>query len=190
MIVGVLAGTGLAQTIEYNFETPYTNNITPDGQGPWVVAFITNGTYLTFTSNLQPGEFVSDIGLKIDDSIDVKTLTFSNTDKQGTFKTPFIKTGEDVFKVSNQKFDVWFSFETSNAFNGYYRFDNKDSVSYKVNPVVLISTEKIPMIAHIQGIDGNCYEQSTWLVPSPCVPESSSILLGGIGFLFLFRRKI
>lgn len=188
LIVGVLMGSALAQTITYNFNTPFTNNVTPNGNSPWVVATI-SGNYLTFQSNLLPGEFIADIGMRIDNSMNVEDLMFKKTYSYGNYKNPNIYKDENGFNVAGQKFDIWFDFETSNTLNGYYRFDGHDVLTYKITPIILMSNDKIPMISHIQGIDGMCREESTWLVPCQ-IPETKSIFLGGMGILILFRRKL
>lgn len=199
MIVGsmMISSVLAAQTLTYRFNDPFTNDVVPSGSEPWLLLTLTEyNTYtqMEITSSLKNGsEFISSIGLDLNPNFsNYNSLTFSKMGGVGSYDDPNITVGDNIFNAGGgERFDIKLEFQTSDSHNGNGRFNNSDSILYKIGGANLntFSSSSAPvMMAHVQGI-GKCADESTWLVPTPSIPEPSALSISSIGVFLLLRRR-
>lgn len=174
-----------------------------DGCAPegylWVtISSVTPGTVtLTVESELQGTEWLTELVLNFDPSLDPTDIGWGNQQGSG-FAYPIINTGQDSYRAGGGgQFDIMLQFAKANA----YRFDNDDtySVDFTLSDPAITKEHFINFsttggeagpfyaAAHIGGT-GDGGEDSSWSFP---VPEASTLLLFGSGLsgLMFFARK-
>ena len=185
----------------------FTNSIDfngdpPAGSPPWLTAKFDDGggsgtVTLTLTvDNLASDEYLGEWDFNLDPDLDPTALNFAIGSKTGSFDDPTIDTGDDAFLVGDGgKYDIQFSFATSNAGGGIHRFGPGESGTYTITGISTLTADSFnfqstpqggsgvyPTAAHVQGIDGGT--TSGWV----SVPEPSAILLGLLAAAGLFRQ--
>lgn len=182
-----------AQTITYNLNDVSVGTIFPVSNSPWGNVTITevspNSVTLNFGADLTKGEFYSSLGLNLkDDFVYSPTITLTSISTSGNFNLPKISIGNNVKSGgAGVKYDIWFDFDTSNSQGGVKRFDESDSVTYRINGIGIeaFKVESNKVIAHAQNLTGGA---SSWI--GTCnIPEPSAIMLGGFGLLFLLTNR-
>lgn len=182
-----------AQTLTYNFNDPFTSDIVPYGNDPWLSVVLTevdDYTRILIASGLQdPTEFFGKLAFSLNSNYDYSSFSYSSQHIFiSEFDMPLIVIDENGFNVGGAKFDMVLSFETSNSQEGLKRFNGNDKFIFDVNiPFSSFQNVDTPSaIVHVQGIGNN--DQSTWLVPN-IVPEPGTPLVFGIGVLLLLNRR-
>lgn len=182
-----------AQTLTYNVNTVISGTTLPSGPAPWLTVTLTeidtDSVLMNVTSNLRNNEYFSGIGLSLSDSISYSNRSFDSYTSTGGFTTPTVSIGSNIANGGvGEKYDIWFGFETSNSNSGINRFNSDDTFSYTLNGFTIndFNSNNVPIVGHIQSISVVDGTTSAWV---SSVPEPSSILLGGLAMLTLFRRR-
>jgi PEP-CTERM motif len=176
------------------------NGDPPAGSPPWLTAKFDDGggsgtVTLTLTvNNLASDEYVGLWDFNLDPDLDPTALNFAVGSKTGSFDDPSIDTGEDAYLVGDGgKYDIQFSFASSNAGGGIHRFGPGESGTYTITGIPTLTANSFdflstsqggsavyPTAAHVQGIDGGT--KSGWV----SVPEPSAIWLAVLAAAGLF----
>lgn len=179
-----------AQTLTYNVDTVISGTTLPVGSTPWLTVSLTeidsDSVLLNVVSNLQNAEFFSGIGINLTDSITYSNRSFDTYNQTGNFSTPTVLIGPNVKNGgAGIKYDVWFDLPTQN--NEGQRFGADDQFSYTLNGFSLsdFDSNRNSVGAHIQSLSDG---KSIW-VGTNNVPEPTSMLLGSLALLTLFRRR-
>lgn len=206
-------------SIIYQFNTPFSGDPDPSGNGPWIDASfidVTPGTVLlTITNvNLVAGEFIQGNGngasgglfFNLNPSDNATALDFTLVSSNGNFG-PIISTGVNAFKADGDgDYDIQFDFSTQS-------FSTDSSLTYKITGISGLTAADFEYLsspdggqgpfyaaAKVQGIPGG--GNSTFLEPGngpqiiPVPEPSPSIILltgfglFGLGQLWYSRAKV
>lgn len=189
---------GEAATLEFPIQSIVSSSGTPGGATPWLTAQLDDeesaGTVqLTFeATGLAPGEFVSKLFFNLDPALDPADLTFSAAAASGGngFAMPTIDVGVDAFTGGGGgRYDLSFSFTTSNAGGGAMRFGPGEQYVVTIGGIASLVASSFDVLsspqggngvhrtlAHIQGITGGA---SAWV----SAPEPSGIVAAALSLL-------
>jgi hypothetical protein len=202
----------MADILTLNAVTEISGGTSPVGTPPWLTATFndhgTPGTVdLTLASpNLTDSEFVSEWDLNLAPSLNPSNLSFSITNRTGSFTDPSISKGIDEFKADGDGYtDISFGFATGGGASK--RFGVGDFLTVQITGISTLNAQSFNyqsyggggsvhyyMVAHVQAIGPG--SDSGWVAPTESiyvVPEPTSLLLlvlGISGLSILGRRRL
>jgi hypothetical protein len=205
-LLGAEAASGLSITFDLNFE--FSNGTPPAGGTPWVTVTIddtadavgANGVRVTVSNvGLVDQEFVSEISLNLDPSLDPTDLTETavNTSAVGSFSVSF---GADAFQADGDgQFDILVTLPPPpGSFSA--KFTAGETISFDLDLGAALSASDFDFpsasgggqgtfnaAAHVQGI-GEGEEDSGWIGPVP-EPGTGFLLALGLAGLAGAGRK-
>lgn len=163
---------------------------TPSGPAPWATLTFTdvseNLVQLSVQSNVSVTEFISEVNLTVNSSVNLDRITCNYNGGSGDFTTPTFVLDRGKINGGGDKYDVGLNFATTN--NG--RFDGSETATFLFigGSEAITANDFGDSVAHIQGIPSESGTVSSWSVNS--VPEpTSAVLLGAAGIVALLRRR-
>ncbi len=202
----ICAATSMASAaiIETGMSTTFSGS-EPVGNPPWITIHIDDegsagSAYLTITNtSLTGSEFLSNMYMNFDPSLDVDALNFSVIDTEGKFKNPSVKTDEDKWNIAGSgRYDIEMKFKTKK----HERFEASESIRFLITGPQSMTAESFNQLstggdngqymiaAHVQSI-GERGKLSGWVGAAP-VPEPATVAMltmGGAAMIARRRRK-
>lgn len=196
-------------SIEYQFNTPFTGDPDPAGNGPWIDSYFIDvapgKVLLTVTNvNLTTGEFIQGNGsgasgglyFDINPNDTVTDLHFTLVSETANFGT-IISTGEDAFKADGDgEYDIQFDFADQT-------FSVDSSFTYEITGISSLTAADFAYLSTPAGGQGPFYAaakiqglangNSTYLEPSGgpenlVVPEPTPLVLLASGVALFFAQ--
>ena len=205
-LLGAQSASALSITFDLNFE--FSNGTPPEGPTPWATITIddatdaigANGVRVTISNvNLTDAEFISEVNLNLDPTLDPTALTFSAVNMSAVSTSTFL-TGVDAFQADGDgKFDMQLVLPPPPG-NFAAKFTAGESLVFDLDLGAPLSASDFDFgsapgggqgtfkaAAHVQGI-GADDEDSGWNGPVP-EPATAWLLVLGLGGLLAAGRK-
>lgn len=206
--LALLAATPVAAlTLSYDLNYEFSGASAPSGPTPWVTITIDdsfggpNDVRVTISNvNITGVEFVSEVSLNLDPTLDPTQLSFSAVNTSAVASVGF-NTGVDAFQADGDgKFDILLSLPPPpGAFSA--KFTAGESIVFDLSYTAPISAASFDFFsapgggagsyhaaAHVQGI-GEDGEESGWIGDGDAVEPSLLGLLALGGLALLGRRR-